>query len=165
MQEDIDNKVLALSVRTGEVGARMTASMLRAAMNKYLSGRRSKATSKPGHKVGRQSVKSLMKQNTGLSDIKISDGNIGSFKRIAGKYGIDYSLKKDKTSELPHYIVFFKARDVDVMTQAFKEYTSTVLDKDKKPSIRKKLENFMEKAKVINRQREKVRQKTRGLNR
>ena len=37
-------------------------------------------------------------------------------------------------------MVFFKANDVDVMTAAFKEYTSETLKKQKRESVRQKLE-------------------------
>ena len=44
-----------------------------------------------------------------------------SFERTASKYGLDFALKKDVSVEPPSYLVFFKGRDVDVMTAAFKE--------------------------------------------
>jgi len=37
---------------------------------------------------------------------------------VARKYSIDYSLKKDKSVDPPKYLVFFRAKDVDVMTAA-----------------------------------------------
>ena len=61
----------------------------------------------------------------------------------------------------PRYYVFFKARDVDVMTAAFKEYTGKQLSKGKKPSIRKKLMLAKERM-AKHREREKTRQKDRG---
>ena len=36
MQDEINNKVVALSVSTGKIGARMTYAMLKAAMRKFL---------------------------------------------------------------------------------------------------------------------------------
>jgi len=42
------------------------------------------------------------------------------------------------------YLVFFKAKDVDVMTAAFKEYTSETLKKQKRESVRQKLEKVKE---------------------
>lgn len=163
MQEDINNKTLALSIKLSEKGARLTADVLKAAMKKYLDHHEKAKASKPNHKVGKQSVRSLMKQNKELANLEITNDNIGSFNKVARKYGIDYSLRKDMSSEMPHYIVFFKARDVNVMTQAFKEYSSFVLNKDKKPSLREKLNKFMEKSKVLGKNREKVRERSRGL--
>ena len=46
------------------------------------------------------------------------------FERTASKYGLDFALKKDVSVEPPSYLVFFKGRDVDVMTAAFKEFSA-----------------------------------------
>lgn len=63
---------------------------------------------------------------------------------MARKYGIDYSLKKVEQEGKSEYLVFFKAKDVDVMTAAFKEYTSETLKKQKRESVRQKLEKVKE---------------------
>jgi len=78
----------------------------------------------------------------GVSNIEITDRNIKDFERIARKYGIDFALKKDKSGEIPKYLVFFKARDADALTAAFKEYTAKTDRKKEKPSILKKLRRF-----------------------
>ena len=70
---------------------------------------------------GKQSLKKLAQQNVQLSNIEITDNNIKAFEKVAKKYGIDFSLKRDKSEDPPRYFVFFKARDVDVMTAAFRE--------------------------------------------
>ena len=165
MQDEINHKVVALSVSTGKVGARMTANLLKAAMRKFLQEQKRYAKAKPDHKVGKQTVKQLMKQNTGLSNIEITDKNIKSFERIANKYGIDFALKKDMNAEKPHYIVFFKARDVDVVTKAFEEYTAKSLVKSKKPSIIQKLRKFTEQSmeQAARQEHQKTRQKDRGM--
>ena len=66
----------------------------------------------------------------------------------------------------PLYLVFFKSKDVDVMTAAFKEYAGAELDqsKKKKPSVRKKLQKTQER-KAKHRQRVKTKQKVRGQER
>ena len=75
-------------------------------------------------KTGRQSIKSLQKSGAQITNIVVTDNNIKSFDRVARKYGIDYSLKKVEQEGKTEYLVFFKAKDVDVMTAAFKEYTT-----------------------------------------
>ena len=67
---------------------------------------------------------------------------------MARKYGIDYSLKKVEQEGKTEYLVFFKAKDVDVMTAAFKEYTSETLKKQKRESVRQKLEKVKEDRKA-----------------
>ena len=95
-------------------------------------------------KTGRQSIKSLQKSGAQITNIVVTDNNIKSFDRVARKYGIDYSLKKVEQEGKTEYLVFFKAKDVDVMTAAFKEYTSETLKKQKRESVRQKLEKVKE---------------------
>lgn len=59
---------------------------------------------------------------------------------------MDFALKKDKTDEVPKYLVFFKARDADALTAAFKEYTAKSDRKKERPSVLKKLRRFKEVA-------------------
>ena len=154
MQEQINEKTVALSIKT----AKLTAEVLQKAIRKMLSAK-SKA---PKIYKGKQTLKHLMKQNTGVSSMEITDANIKAFEPIAKKYGLDYSLNKVKGEEPPRYLVFFKGRDVDVMTEAFKEFAAKQLNREKKPSIRKALAAFKEKAKQMNQNREKVKNKDRG---
>lgn len=95
-------------------------------------------------KTGRQSIKNLQKSGAQITNIVVTDNNIKSFDRAARKYGIDYSLKKVEQDGKTEYMVFFKAKDVDVMTAAFKEYTSETLKKQKRESVRQKLEKVKE---------------------
>ena len=108
----------------------------------------------------------MVEQGGQLTNIQITDQNIKSFDRVARKYGIDYSLKKDSHVKPPLYLVFFKSKDMDVMTAAFKEYAGIELDqsKKKKPSVRKKLQKTQER-KAKHRQRVKTKQKVRGQER
>ena len=89
----------------------------------------------------------IMKHNTGVSNIEITDQNIKAFSATAKKYGIDFALKKDTTGEIPRYLVFFKGRDADAVTAAFREFSAKNLAKEKKPSIRRRLTKAKEQAK------------------
>ena len=102
-----------------------------------------------------------MRQGSQLTNIEITDKNIKSFDRVARKYSIDYSLKKDSSTDPPRYLVFFKAKDVDVMTKAFQEYAGISMKKEKKVSIRKKLQIAKERV-AKQRERDKTKQKDRG---
>lgn len=95
-------------------------------------------------KDAKQSVKKLIGQGQGVSNIEITDSNIKSFERVARKYGIDYALRKDTTGTIPKYLVFFKARDADALTAAFKEYSGKSIKREKKPSVLAKLKKFRE---------------------
>ena len=166
MQDEVNEKTVSLCIRCGKV----TANLLKAAMKKALTKMEQEKQKLQGQKQpkqdkedktykGKQSMDKLMKQNVQLSNIEITDGNIKSFERVAKKYSIDFSLKKDMTADPPRYYVFFKARDADVMTAAFKEYTGQSLNKDKKPSVRKKLQQAISKSLKKHRELEKTKGK------
>ena len=146
MQEEVENRTVTLAIST----TRMTANVLKAAISKYLAYRKEKKTEKaragPVKPCGKQSVKQLVGQDQGVANIEITDKNIKDFERIARKYGIDFALKKDKTGEIPKYLVFFKARDGDALTAAFKEYTAKSDRKKELPSVLQKLRKFKEQA-------------------
>ena len=166
MQDEVNKKTVSLCIRCGKV----TANLLKAAMKKALVKMEQEKQKLKGQKQpkqdkedktykGKQSMDKLMKQNVQLSNIEITDGNIKSFERVAKKYSIDFSLKKDVNADPPRYYVFFKARDADVMTAAFKEYTGQSLNKDKKPSVRKKLQQAISKSLKKHRELEKTKGK------
>ena len=166
MQDEVNEKTVSLCIRCGKV----TANLLKAAMKKALTKMEQEKQKLQGQKQpkqdkedktykGKQSMDKLMKQNVQLSNIEITDGNIKSFERVAKKYSIDFSLKKDVNADPPRYYVFFKARDADVMTAAFKEYTGQSLNKDKKPFVRKKLQQAISKSLKKHRELEKTKGK------
>ena len=166
MQDEVNEKTVSLCIRCGKV----TANLLKAAMKKALVKMEQEKQKLKGQKQpkqdkedktykGKQSMDKLMKQNVQLSNIEITDGNTKSFERVAKKYSIDFSLKKDVNADPPRYYVFFKARDADVMTAAFKEYTGQSLNKDKKPSVRKKLQQAISKSLKKHRELEKTKGK------
>lgn len=142
MQEEVEQRTVTLAVST----TKMTANVLKQAISKYLAYRKEKVRAGPVKPCGKQSVKQLVGQNQGVSNIEITDKNIKDFERIARKYGVDFALKKDKTGEIPKYLVFFKARDADALTAAFKEYTAKTDRKKERPSVLNKLRKFKEQA-------------------
>lgn len=142
MQEEVENRTVTLAIST----TRMTANVLKSAVSKYLAYRKEKSREGPVKPCGKQSVKQLVGQDQGVSNIEITDKNIKDFERIARKYGVDFALKKDKTGDIPKYLVFFKARDGDALTAAFKEYTAKTDHKKEKPSVLKTLRRFKEMA-------------------
>ena len=158
MQEEVDQKTIALSMKTGK----LTAQVLQAALKKYLQHR---AKGKTTLHHGQQSLKQLKKHGAALSNIEITDANIGLFKPCAKKYGVDFTLRKDTTTQPPHYIVIFKAKDADNMEQAFKEFTAKKLQREERPSIRKDIAASKEKAAARNADQAKEKFKERGLSR
>ena len=155
MQEDIENKVVVLI----ENCSKLTASELRRALEKVLAqvknGHSQKLPKQEKVAHGKMTVKELAAKDKGMQSIEVNDSNIGSFNRIARKYGIDFAPFKVKGEN--RYLVFFKAPDADAMTAAFTEYTQKQIKKASRPSILQKLELF--KAQVKHPKKEKTRHK------
>ena len=152
MQEEIENRTVTLIISA----VKLTARELKAGMDKYLSEKKSKAMEKaraaPEKPTGKQTVRQLIGQNQGVSNIEITNSNIKSFERIARKYGVDFAVKKDRSVSPPKYL-FFKARDADALTAAFKEYTAYELKRAAKaqthPSVLAHLQALKAKIQAI----------------
>ena len=111
-------------------------------------------------KAEKETVKQIIGQNQGISNIEITDPSIKEFEKIARKYGVDYAVKKDRSSSPPKYLIFFKGRDADALTAAFTEYTSKKVkkaEKTERPSVLAKLSQFKEMVKnaVVDRTKRK----------
>ena len=162
MQEEVENRTLTLIVS----GTKFTGRLFKAAVSKYMAHRKEKKLEKqrsrdsPVTPKGKQTVKQLIGQNQGVSNIEINDPSIKDFERIARKYGVDYAVKKDRSASPPKYLIFFKARDADALTAAFSEYTQKKVkkaDRSERPSVLEKLAQFKELLKntVVDRSRRK----------
>jgi hypothetical protein len=167
MEEEVNQKTVALVVNT----SKMTASVLKHAIEKKLQsdkqkriGRKNAAVVKKQNQVhkGKMSVKEVVSSGSGVSNIELADSNIKSFERIASKYGLDFSLKKDKSREPPRYIVFFRGKDTDVINQAFKEFVAKQTRSKDKPSIKKRLQHYKD---VVAKRVVKSRSKTKDMER
>ncbi len=153
-------------------GAKLTSDMLRKALKKLLADiekpktpAKTRARGKePKTYQGKQTVKQLVRQGAGVSSIEITDRNIKSFERVARKYGVDFALKKDATEASPKWLVFFKARDADALTAAFKEFSAKAASRKKgKPSLMQALDKAKEivKGQPVDKVRHKERERDR----
>lgn len=161
MQDEVNAKVVALIIKGGKISGEV----LKKALDKFVEEleKAQKQMSQPKTYRGKQSVKHLVQQNAAISNIEVTDGNIKSFERTANKYGIDFALKKDTSEQPPRYLVFFKGRDVDVMTAAFKEFSAKKVKQQEKPSLRQKLSREKEQTKAQHKEKVKVKTKDRGV--
>jgi len=140
MQEEVESRTVTLAIST----TKLTARTLRAAIRKLLAAwKKGRDKAKiPEIPHGKQTVKQLVGQNAGVSNIEITDSNIKSFEKVARKYGVDYAVKQDRSVSPPKYLVFFKARDADALTSAFKEFSAKTVQKVRKPSVLAQLRKF-----------------------
>lgn len=155
MQEEVTQKTIALVFKS----SRLTTDVLKKAMKMYLEHR--KQGKQASH--GKMSVKDLVGQGMGASSIEVTDNNIKSFEKVAKKYNVDFAVKKDKTVAPPKYMVFFKGKDADVITQAFKEFVKVNEKKQQRSSLRQKLKGLQKMiAQNKNRERSREKNKDRG---
>ena len=157
MNEEVSQKTVRFAINTGKVTGRVLWNCLKA----YLRHRQNKKLTAG---KGEQSVKQLVKQGQGASSMEVSGESIRSFKRIANKYGVDFAIVKDKTTDPPRYTCFFKAKDMDAITAVVKEYSAKVvkLQAKPKPSLLKELKKLKDEiAKAPRKVKEKFKENVR----
>ena len=155
--DQISEKNVCLVIR----GGKLTTKALTKAMALFLKDVKMAGSNQPAK--GKQSVKQLVQQGQGVNNIEITSKNIKSFESVARKHGIDFAVKKDNTAAPPKWLVFFKAKDADALTAAFKEFTAKEAKRSAakaKPSLIKNLRDFAEKMReqIV----DKVKNKSRG---
>ncbi len=125
MQEEVTRKTIALAIKTAKTGRKGAASRAAKALAALPQGK--------GHAPSRQAnAETAYAAWHRRFNIEITDANIKAFESTAKKYGIDFALKKADD----RYLVFFKGRDADVLTAAFREFSKKKLGKERKPSVR-----------------------------
>ena len=114
MQEEIEHKTVNLAISTTKLSARTLLRGMQFLLRQY-----DKHASQ-----GKQSMKRLVRQNRGVTNVEIQRTGIKDFDRYAKRYHIDYSIQKDLSCTPPRYLVYFKAQDTDALSAAFKEYSA-----------------------------------------
>ena len=146
MQEEVENRAVTLVISA----TKLTGRLLKAAILKYLASRKEKRLQKaraaPEKPTGKQTVKQLIGQNQGVSNIELSGQDLKEFQRITRRYGVDYAIRR-VDGDKPRVLVFFKARDSDALTAALKELASTkARTQSGRPSVLQRLEKAKEQA-------------------
>jgi len=130
MQEEVEQRTVALIISA----SKLTGRELKKAIAKLLAHMKDKKNH-PNIPQGKQTVKQLAGQGQGMSSIEITDQNIKDFERVAKKYGVDFAVMKDKHEVPPKYVVYFKGKDTDAITNDFKEYTADMVKKAARSSV------------------------------
>ena len=163
MQEEVENRTLTLMVN----GSKFTGRMFKAAIAKYMAHRKEVKHQKQQKREtaviphGKQTVKQLIGQDQGVSNIELTDPSIRQFDRIARKYGVDYAIKRDRSSNPHRFLIFFKSRDADALTAAMQEYAGKKVRRIQRPSVLQKLARFRSQVKKPTVDREKRKEQVR----
>ena len=142
MQEEVENRTINLAIST----TKLTGRTIVAGIRKYLQ-HREKVKARKGKDTGvhgKQTVKQLLSQNQGATNVEIDKSGIRDFERLAKKYGVDFAVRKDKSVDPPRYLVFVRSKDADALDAICKEHQARALTKDKKPSVLAQLKKFKE---------------------
>ena len=154
MQEDIEQRTIALSIKTAKLSGKVLAKAFGAAIRKIQKEHQKGLTPN-----GKQSVKKLMGHGVSVNSLPI-DGETRLWDSVARKYNVDYAFHKTGQDK---YLLFFKAGQADAITAAFSDYTKLTIKraKDKRPPIRSQLKRFAELVKTRPLERELKREAAR----
>ncbi len=139
MQEEVEDRTVNLAISSTKLAGKEIFAAAEAALGEIKNHEEKVPT-------GKQTIKELVGQGKGVTNIDISKTDLKDFEKYARKYGIDYAITKDNSLQPPKYMVFFKGQDKDAMTAAFTEYTEkTMLNKDERPSVLTELAKMKER--------------------
>ena len=157
LHEEVNKESMQLAAKIGKV----TYEEIKKALEKLIAELKTDIhkVQHPDPTHGKQSLKELAAQNAGLSSIELTDPNLRQLNREMKKCGIDFAPVKTGKGE---YLLFFKGRDADAMTHAFEQYTKKIVKQAEKPSIRKLLAAFKDKAAQLNAGRNKTKNHNKG---
>ena len=147
MPEEEENRTINLAIST----TKLTGRSIVAGIRKYLQ-HREKVKARKGKDTGvhgKQTVKQLLSQNQGATNVEIDKSGIRDFERIAKNYGVDFAVRKDKSVDPPRYLVFVRSKDADALDAICKEHQARTLTKDKKPTVLAQLQKFKEMVAAI----------------
>ena len=140
MQEEVENRTVQFAIRTAKLSLEMMLKGMKTWHNLYQRMKQQKQykkvyQKKDDHVHGKQSVKELIGQGDGVKSVPVTDEGSREFKKIAGKYGVDFAIVKDKQAENPQYTVFFKAKDEDAILSILRDYAAKRMKGKDKPEV------------------------------
>ena len=107
MQDEVNEKVVSLAIKT----SKLTAGVLQSAIKALLKKGKGQLTKAPHGKV---TMRQLMKPGEKVTNIEITDANIKAFDPIAKKNGLTYNVKKIVNGKPPTYLGSFRGKGIDV---------------------------------------------------
>lgn len=143
--DDINSRTIAIVKKASIVTAKQVINL----MKKILEINKHKTQieqSSPLEKFKKVKVKDLVKKGK-VETLELNDIDLKALKKELKRYGVKFSIKKDL--ENGNNIIFFQAKDIKVMEQAFKK-TVQKFTKDKsrkRKSVIERLNNFKDKVK------------------
>ncbi|AMA70367.1 TPA: PcfB family protein [Streptococcus pyogenes] len=160
INEEIARKTLNMEVRAGKVTSKILLDLIRKLLKEAEKiGGLEKLVGSKGNEV---KLKDMVKKGQ-LEEIPVEETELKELKKELNRYGVKFSVMKDKESG--KYSVFFQAKDMKVMDKAFKHALAESEKKtERKESIHKNIEKFKEMAKnTVSKDKVKNKQKEQSL--
>ncbi|HFN2806192.1 TPA: PcfB family protein [Streptococcus pyogenes] len=160
INEGIARKTLNMEVRAGKVTGKILLDLIRKLLKESEKiGGLEKLVGSKGNEV---KLKDMVKKGQ-LEEIPVEETELKELKKELNRYGVKFSVMKDKESG--KYSVFFQAKDMKVMDKAFKHALSESEKKtERKESIHNNIEKFKEMAKnSVSKDKIKNKQKEQSL--
>ncbi|HES9301981.1 TPA: PcfB family protein [Streptococcus pyogenes] len=160
INEEIARKTLNMEVRAGKVTGKILLDLIRKLLKESEKiGGLEKLVGSKGNEV---KLKDMVKKGQ-LEEISVEETELKELKKELNRYGVKFSVMKDKESG--KYSVFFQAKDMKVMDKAFKHALSESEKKtERKESIHNNIEKFKEMAKnSVSKDKIKNKQKEQSL--
>ena len=149
-----------MEVRAGKVTGKILLDLIRKLLRESEKiGGLEKLVGSKGNEV---KLKDMVKKGQ-LEEIPVEETELKELKKELNRYGVKFSVMKDKESG--KYSVFFQAKDMKVMDKAFKHALSESEKKtERKEYIHKNIEKFKEMAKnSVSKDKIKNKQKEQSL--
>ena len=160
INEEIARKTLNMEVKAAKVTGKLLLNLLKKLRKEAekLGGLETLVNAN-GNEV---KLKDMVKKGQ-LEEIPVEEAELKELKKELNRYGVKFSVMKDKESG--KYSVFFQAKDMKVMDKAFKHALSESERKtERKESIHKNIEKFKEMAKnTVSKDKVKNKQKEQSL--
>jgi len=160
INEEIARKTLSLEIKAAKVTGKLLLTLLKKLMKEANKlGGLEKLVKVNGNEV---KLKDMAKKGQ-LEEIPVEEAELKELKKELNRYGVKFSVMKDKESG--KYSVFFQAKDMKVMDKAFKHALSESEKKtERKESIHRNIEKFKEMAKnSVSKDKVKNKQKEQSL--
>ena len=109
---------------------------------------------------GKQTLKQLHQHNEGLSSVELKSPNLRKLRQSMKKYDIDFACVKDGRDK---YTLFFKGKNAEEMTHAFKRYTGQMVKTADKKAIKADLKEAKAQARLLDNGRDKVKDRSKGV--
>ena len=140
INEEVSDKTLNLEIKAAKITAKLIIQQIKKLLKEAKKfGGMEKFVASKGNEV---KLKDLVQKGQ-LEEIAIGETELKSLKKELNRYGVKFSVMKDKKTE--QYSLFFQAKDVKIMDKAFKRVLTDLEKKtERKESIHKNLEKFKE---------------------